>query len=256
MKKILVEVNNFHISFGSKSILKNVTFKLYEGECLALIGASGEGKSVLLRSLVGLEKPDKGQIIIEDEDVTQFDEEEFLKVRKKLAYAFQGGALFESMTVYDNLAFPLREHTSLNETSIQKIIQRELEDLNLSGCEERYPQELSGGMQKRVGVARAIIMSPKIILYDEPTTGLDPYNTKKMENIILRLKKRGATSILVTHDMLSAQRVCDRVALLMGGNIRARGTPKDLEKSHNKLIRNFIEGIKEAGNGQKNSKKS
>ena len=189
MKKILVEVNNFHISFGSKSILKNVTFKLYEGECLALIGASGEGKSVLLRSLVGLEKPDKGQIVIEGEDVTRFGEEDFLKVRKKLAYAFQGGALFESMTVYDNLAFPLREHTSLNETSIQKIIQRELEDLNLSGCENRYPQELSGGMQKRVGVARAIIMSPKIILYDEPTTGLDPYNTKKNGKYHFTLKE-------------------------------------------------------------------
>lgn len=244
MKKILLEVKNFHISFGSKAILKDITFKLYEGECLALIGASGEGKSVLLRSLVGLEKPNKGRIFIEGEDVTRYTEMEFTKIRKKLAYAFQGGALFESMTVYDNLAFPLREHTSLNETSIQKIIKKELEDLNLSGCEESYPQELSGGMQKRVGVARAIIMSPKIILYDEPTTGLDPYNTKKMENIILRLKKRGATSILVTHDMLSAKRVCDRVALLMDGNIKARGAPQDLEKSHNKLINNFIAGIK------------
>jgi len=244
MKKVLLEVKNFHISFGSKNILKGINFKLYEGECLALIGASGEGKSVLLRSLVGLEKPDKGQIFIEGEDVTHYSEKEFIKVRKQIAFSFQGGALFETMSVYDNLAFPLREHTSLNETSIEKIIKRELEDLNLSGCEGNYPQELSGGMQKRVGVARAIITSPRILLYDEPTTGLDPYNTRKMESIILRLKKRGSTSILVTHDMLSAKRVCDRVALLVDGDIRARGKPEDLEKSHNKLIRNFTEGIK------------
>ena len=173
-----------------------------------------------------------------------FTEKEFIKVRKKLAYAFQEGALFDSMTVYDNLAFSLREHTQLDETSIRKIIKKELEDLNLAGCENRFPQELSGGMRKRVGVARAIIISPKIILYDEPTTGLDPYNTRKMENMILRLQKRGATSILVTHDMLSAKRVCDRVALLMDGEIRARGAPQDLEKSHNKLISHFITGTK------------
>ena len=244
MKKILIEVKNFHVSFGKKEILKGIDFKLYEGECLALIGASGAGKSILLRSIVGLEKPRRGQIFIEGEDITHFSESEFIRIRKKVAYAFQGGALFDSMTVYDNLAYPLREHTSLNETSIQKIILKELEDLGLSGSENFYPQELSGGMQKRVGVARSVIMSPKIILYDEPTTGLDPYNTKNMENMILRLQKRGATSILVTHDMLSAKRVCDRVALLVDGDIRARGAPQDLEKSHNKLINHFISGTK------------
>ena len=244
MKKILIEVKNFHVSFGSKEILKGIDFKLYEGECLALIGASGVGKSILLRSMVGLEKPSEGEIFIEGENITHFTETEFIKIRKKVAYAFQGGALFQSMTVYDNLAFSLREHTKLDESSIQKIIKKELEDLNLVGCEDRYPQELSGGMQKRVGVARAIIMSPKIILYDEPTTGLDPYNTRNMENMILRLQKRGATSILVTHDMLSAKRVCDRVVLLVDGDIRARGAPQDLEKSHNKLLNRFISGEK------------
>ena len=243
-RKILIEVKNFYVSFGSKPILKGIDFKLYEGECLALIGASGAGKSILLRSMVGLEKPSKGQIFIEGEDVTHFTEGEFIKVRKKVAYAFQGGALFQSMTVYDNLAFPLRAHTKLNESSIEKIIKKELDDLNLAGCEEKYPQELSGGMQKRVGVARSIIMSPKIILYDEPTTGLDPFNTRNMENMILRLQKRGATSILVTHDMLSAKRVCDRVALLVDGDIQARGAPQDLEKSHNKLLNHFISGTK------------
>ena len=244
MRKILIEVKNFHVSFGSKKILKGINFKLFEGECLALIGASGVGKSILLRSMVGLQKPDRGQIFVEQEDVTHFSESEFIRIRKKVAYAFQGGALFDSMTVYDNLAYSLREHTRLNETSIRKIILKELEDLDLLGCENRFPQELSGGMQKRVGVARSIIMSPKIILYDEPTTGLDPYNTRNMENMILRLQKRGATSILVTHDMLSAKRVCDRVALLMDGDIQARGAPQDLEKSHNKLISRFINGVK------------
>ena len=244
MKKVLIEVKNFHVSFDSKKILKGIDFKLYEGECLVLIGASGAGKSILLRSIVGLEKPSRGQIFIEGEDITQFTESEFIRIRKKVAYAFQEGALFQSMTVYDNLAFSLREHTNLPESSIKKIIKKELEDLNLEGCEDRYPQELSGGMQKRVGVARAIIMSPKIILYDEPTTGLDPFNTKNMENMILRLQKRGATSILVTHDMLSAKRVCDRVALLLDGDIRARGTPQDLEKSHNVLLNHFTSGTK------------
>ena len=244
MKKVLIEVKNFHVAFETKKILKGIDFKLYEGECLALIGASGAGKSILLRSIVGLEKPSQGQIFIEGEDITRFTESEFTKIRKKVAYAFQGGALFQSMTVYDNLAFSLREHTNLPESSIKKIIKKELEDLHLEGCEDRYPQELSGGMQKRVGVARSIIMSPKIILYDEPTTGLDPFNTRNMENMILRLQKRGATSILVTHDMLSAKRVCDRVALLLDGDIRARGTPQDLEKSHNKLLNHFTSGTK------------
>lgn len=244
MRKVLIEIKNFYVSFNEKEILKGINFKLYEGECLALIGASGAGKSILLRSIVGLEKPHRGQIFIEGENVTRFSEAEFIKIRKKVAYAFQGGALFESMTIYDNLAYSLREHTRLDETSIKKIISKELEDLGLSGCENFYPQELSGGMKKRVGVARAIIMSPKIILYDEPTTGLDPYNTRNMENMILRLQKRGATSILVTHDMLSAKRVCDRVALLVDGDIRARGAPQDLEKSHNKLISHFISGTK------------
>ena len=244
VRKVLIEVKNFHVSFNSKKILKGINFKLYDGECLALIGASGAGKSILLRSMVGLEKPNQGQIFVEDEDVTDFSEYEFIKIRKKVAYAFQGGALFESMTVYDNLAYSLREHTQLDETSIEKIILKELEDLDLVGCENFYPQELSGGMRKRVGVARSVIMSPKIILYDEPTTGLDPYNTRNMENMILRLQKRGATSILVTHDMSSAKRVCDRVALLVDGDIRARGAPQDLEKSHNKLISHFISGTK------------
>lgn len=242
MKKVLIEIKDFHVSFDSKEILKGINFKLYEKECLALIGASGVGKSILLRSMVGLQKPQKGQVFVEEQDVTHFSEKQFIDIRKQVAYVFQGGALFENMTVYDNLAYPLREHSSLHETSIKKIVLKELEDLELSGCEDRYPQELSGGMRKRVGVARSVIMSPKIILYDEPTTGLDPYNTRNMEKLILRLQKRGATTILVTHDMLSAKRVCDRVALLVDGDIRARGRPSDLEESHNKLLDHFVSG--------------
>lgn len=242
MKKVLIEVKDFHVSFEDKEVLKGINFKLYEKECLALIGASGVGKSILLRSMVGLQKPNKGEVFIEGVNVTHYTEKQFIDIRKKIAYVFQEGALFDNMTVYDNLAYALREHTTLNETSIHKIIIKELEDLELLGCENRYPQELSGGMKKRVGVARSVIMSPKIVLYDEPTTGLDPYNTRNMEKLILRLQKRGVTSILVTHDMLSAQRVCDRVVLLVDGDIRARGRPSDLEKSHNKLINNFIKG--------------
>lgn len=239
----VIEVHDFHKSFGSKKVHQGVTFKVTKGECLGLIGGSGVGKSVILRSLIGLEKPDRGDILIEGVNITRFSERELLPVRKKVAYAFQGGALFDSMSVYENLAYPLREHTKLSEAEIARRIKEELEEFGLQGNEANFPANLSGGMQKRLGLARAIIIGPRVVLYDEPTAGLDPHNTLKIQEMILRLKSKGVTSILVTHDMPSAFAVCDRIAMLMNGRVAAIGTREELEGERGKgVISRFIAG--------------
>lgn len=238
----IIEVKNFKKSFGAKLVHKDVTFHVRKGECLGLIGGSGVGKSVILRSLIGLEKPDSGQIVIDDQEITSMTEHELAEIRKKMAYVFQGGALFDSMTVYENLAYPLREHFKYPEAEIRRRILTQLEEFGLSGCDQLYPGNLSGGMQKRVGLARSMMMEPEIVLYDEPTAGLDPYNTKKIQEHILRLKNKGKTSILVTHDMPTAFAVCDKMAFLLNGVISAQGTMAELEKDSAGLISRFING--------------
>jgi phospholipid/cholesterol/gamma-HCH transport system ATP-binding protein len=239
----VIDVRDFHKSFSGKKVHEGVTFSVKRGECLGLIGGSGMGKSVILRSLIGLEKPDAGEIIIDGVNITRFNEKELLEIRKKVAYAFQGGALFDSMSVYENLAYPLREHTKLNEAEISKKIKDELEEFGLEGNESNFPASLSGGMQKRLGLARAIIINPSVVLYDEPTAGLDPFNTIKIQDMILRLKQKGVTSILVTHDMPSAFAVCDRIAMLMHGRIEAQGTRAELEgEGGHGVISRFIAG--------------
>ena len=240
----LIEIKNLYISFSKKKILRGVTFYLQQGECLGLIGGSGEGKSTLLRSIIGLEQPSSGQIFVEGENILRLDTNQLIAIRKKVAYAFQGGALFDSMTVYDNLAFPLREHTDWNEQKIKETIFRELKEFEMEDSINMHPSELSGGMQKRVGIARATITKPKVILYDEPTSGLDPYKKRNMENTIIKLQKRGTSSILVTHDMKSALKLCNRIALLQNGQIKAIDTPQNFQTSYNKLLNNFIQGIK------------
>lgn len=241
MKKA-IEVKHYKKSFGTKVVHKDVSFSLMKGECLGLIGGSGSGKSVILRSLIGLEKPDSGQIIIDGEDITMMNEKELLPVRKKVAYVFQGGALFDSLSVYENLAYPLREHTKLPEEEISAKIINLLKEFGLQGNESVYPAELSGGMQKRVGLARAIIMNPDIVLYDEPTAGLDPYNTIRIQEMILELKKKGVTSILVTHDMPTATAVCDRIALLVNGFITYEGKLTDISKDSDDPVFQFVHG--------------
>ena len=233
----LIQVKNFRKTFGKKIVHSDVNVSLQENECLGLIGGSGTGKSVLLRSLIGLEKPDSGQIIFGGRDITKFSEEELIDVRKNIAYAFQGGALFDSMTVFDNLAYPLREHTNLSHKEISEKIHFQLGQFGLADSEHLFPGSLSGGMQKRVGLARAIILGPNVILYDEPTAGLDPYNTKKIEEMIIDLKSTGTSSILVTHDMPVAFSVCDRIAFLYEGTIKQILSKKDFS---NKNIDNEI----------------
>lgn len=239
----MIEVVNFAKSFAGRMIHQNVSFKVSQGECLGLIGGSGAGKSVILRSLIGLNRADSGRIRIENEDITELKEESLKEIRKKVAYVFQGGALFDSMSVYDNLAYPLREHTQLSEVEIKTRIQETLKEFGLSEAEGLLPASLSGGMQKRVGLARAIILHPKVVLYDEPTAGLDPYNTNRIEEMILMLKNKGVTSILVTHDMPVALAVCDRLILLQKGLIRSELTPKEFQSAPDTHpLKRFIHG--------------
>lgn len=238
----VIEVSHFHKSFDDKKIHQDVNFYVKKGECLGLIGGSGTGKSVLLRSLVGLEKPDSGQILINGIDISKMNERELNQIRKKVAYVFQGGALFDSMTVYENLAYPLREHFNLSETEIAEKIRLQLEEFGLPGSEQLYPGNLSGGMQKRVGLARAMMMGPEVVLYDEPTAGLDPYNTKRIQESILALKAKGVTSILVTHDMPTVYAVCDKVALLLNGQIGEQHLIEKLQLEADGPMSQFING--------------
>lgn len=238
----VIEVKNFKKSFGTKLVHSDVSFYVKKGECLGLVGGSGAGKSVILRSIIGLEKPDSGSIWINDKEITKFHEIDWLNLRKHVAYAFQGGALFDSMTVFQNLSYPLVEHTKLSKIEIEHKIKAQLHDFGLQGTEKLFPNELSGGMQKRVGLARAMMLEPEIILYDEPTAGLDPYNTKRIQELILNLKTKGVTSILVTHDMPTAFAVCDKFAFLKDKVIKEQGTIEQLKEQKNSLIHQFIEG--------------
>ena len=241
--RTIVEFRGFQKRFGSKLVHRDVNFQLFEGECLGLLGGSGSGKSVILRSLIGLERPDAGDIIFDGENIGLMRERNMVEIRKKVAYVFQNGALFDSMTVYENLAYPLRAHTQLPEDEIRERIRSQLAEFDLEGNDDVMPANLSGGMQKRVGLARSIILQPKVVLYDEPTAGLDPHNTLRIQDMILRLKKRGVSSIFVTHDMPSAFAVCDRIALLREGRIEAIGTRDELESTgHDSLLSRFIRG--------------
>lgn len=241
-KQPLIRVRGVKKRFGQKIVHDGIDLDIYQGEVLTLMGGSGSGKSVLLRALIGLEKPDEGEIFVGDTDIVKLDEDELVEIRKRIAYVFQYGALFDSYTVEENLAYPLREHTTLTESEIKARIKETLTKVGLDGSQALLPSDLSGGMQRRVGVARSIIMKPEVILYDEPTTGLDPYNTKQVLKIMLDLQKQGATTVLVTHDMSSIFKVTDRVAFLRKGTIEALGTASEIEKSKDPVLQGFIQG--------------
>lgn len=238
----VIQIKNFKKSFGTNLVHDGVTFDVKKGECLGLVGGSGAGKSVILRSLIGLEQADSGSILINSVDITHMSEKELVEIRKKIAYVFQNGALFDSMTVFDNLAYSLRAHTQLNESQIDDRISAQLDEFGLLSAKLLYPSELSGGMQKRIGLARAIMLGPDIILYDEPTAGLDPYNTIKIQELILRMKSKGVTSILVTHDMPTGIAVCDRFVFLQNKVISEDGQTEELLNKPDSLINQFIKG--------------
>lgn len=242
MAEPVIQVKDVCKRYESKIVHNHISLDIYEGEILTLMGGSGSGKSVLLRSLIGLERPDSGEICYHGQDILKLSEEQLTPVRKKIAYVFQYGALFDSLSVAENLAYPLREHTNMSEREIQEKIALSLQKVGLDGSQHLLPSDLSGGMQRRVGVARSIIMDPEVILYDEPTTGLDPYNTNQILKIILQLQEQGATTVLVTHDMSSIFAVTDRVAFLREGSIRAVGTAEEIKNTKDAVVHGFING--------------
>lgn len=239
---VVISVKNLETGFGSKTIHKDLSVDIKKNEILVLLGASGSGKSVFLRTLIGLEQPRKGSCFFNDKDVFTNGEKDWVYVRKKIAYAFQGGALFDSLTVEENLSYPLREHAKLNKNVIRAQVSEMLKHLGLPGTEKLLPASLSGGMQKRVGLARAIMLDPEVILYDEPTAGLDPANSRNISETILKLKESGKTSILVTHDIDCALRVADRVAFIYRGKIEVLQTIEEVKSNPHPLIDSYLKG--------------
>ena len=239
-KTVALKVEGLVKSFGNKKVHNGVTFELQKGEVLGLFGGSGAGKSVILRSIIGLEHPDDGKIIFEGQDLTELTERKLMQVRKKIAYVFQNGAIFDSLSVEENLAYSLQEHTSLNPAQIKAKVNEMLELIDMKGSNDLLPAELSGGMQKRAGLARAIILGPEIILFDEPTAGLDPMNTQRLLDNVKKLKERGMTGIFVTHDIPAAVQISDRIAILNQGKIHVIDTVENLLNSADPLVKSFL----------------
>lgn len=236
-----IEFQDLRKAYGVKNVLRGASLKVYRGEVLVILGGSGTGKSVTLRHMLGLEAPDAGRVIIEDEDVTDLPEEELYRVRKKFGMLFQSGALFDSMTVFENVAFPLREHTEMNEDEIARAVREKLELVNLPNSEHLMPVDLSGGMRKRVGLARSIVLDPQVILYDEPTTGLDPITSQTINELIVDLQaKLNVTSVVVTHDIHSAFSVGDRIAFLHQGVFEWVGSMDEARDTDNPRLRDFL----------------
>jgi phospholipid/cholesterol/gamma-HCH transport system ATP-binding protein len=222
-------------------VLKGINLRIEEGEVLALIGPSGYGKSVLLKHIMGLMKPDRGTVLIKGRDINKIKGKALNDIKAQFGVLFQGGALFDSLTVYDNVAFPLVEKTKLNPMEVRERVMRELEQVGLKGMENKYPAEISGGMKKRVAMARAIIMEPKIVFFDEPTTGLDPIITKTIQELIQSCHRRfGFTAIIVTHEVPSIFKIVDRVAMLHDGAILEQGTPEEVLASPSPIVQEFL----------------
>lgn len=241
--KTIIEFKDIHTSFDGHFIHRGINLCVKEGEILSLIGSSGVGKSLLLKELIGILKPDSGEIIVMGRDIVPLREEELIEIRRNVGILFQGAALFDSLSVYENVAYPLREHTNLREREIKEKIQEKLGLVGLEGTEDKMPDELSGGMKKRVGLARAIAIEPKIILYDEPTTGIDPITAEKINDLILSLQdKLGITTIVVTHDLHCVKKIANKLAMISDGKIITEGTWDEFENSEIKVIREFISG--------------
>jgi phospholipid/cholesterol/gamma-HCH transport system ATP-binding protein len=236
-----ISVRGLEKAFGGKPILRGIDLDIGPGETMVVLGGSGEGKSVMLRHLNGLLRPDRGEIVVNGERLAGLSEDAFGAIRLKVAMVFQGGALFDSLNVYQNIAYPLREHTTMSAARMCERVGELLAMVELSGIERLYPAQLSGGMRKRVALARAIALEPRAVLYDEPTTGLDPITTHKISMLIRSLQDRlGFTSVVVTHDIKSALLVGDRFALLDNGRVRFIGTAAEAGASSDNLMRQFI----------------
>ena len=239
-----IELQRLWKSFDSKKqVLRDMSISIDRGETVVIVGGSGTGKSVTLKHIIGLLKPDRGHVLVDDHDVVSMGEVELNQFRRRFGMAFQEGALFDSMNVYENIAFPLRRHTKMNEDQIRARVEECLEDVHLHGVEKKRPSELSGGMRRRVGFARAISLKPEILLFDEPTTGLDPVISDIIAELICEMDmKLGTTTVTITHDMKVAFKIADRVAMLHEGHIIEQGTPEVFQQSKNPIVQQFIEG--------------
>lgn len=240
----MIEVRHLSKSFGSNLILDDLSFGIEKGESVVIIGRSGGGKSVLLKHLIALLKPDDGQVLIAGENIVPLNERELLRVRRRFGMLFQGAALFDSLTVAENIAFPLRRDPTLEEGEIADRVAHVLDLVELPGIEQKNPSELSGGMRKRVGLARAIVYQPEIVLYDEPTTGLDPVVSDSIDKLILRVRDRlKVTTVVVTHDMRSTRRLGQRILMLHERKLYASGTADEIFNAKDPIVRRFVEGI-------------
>ncbi len=239
----MIEIVDLHKSFGEKKVLKGVNVSVDRGETLVIIGQSGSGKSILIKHLIGLITPDKGEIYVDGVEITGLNEEELYRVRSKFAMLFQGAALFDSLTVLENVRFGLERYTDHAPEEIEEMARHALLRVGLRDIENLMPHELSGGMRKRVGLARAIAYQPEIILYDEPSTGIDPIRADAINDLIIQMKNElKMTSIVITHDMVSTYKVADRVAMLYQGKIIADGPPEEIRASENPIVQQFITG--------------
>jgi len=239
----MIEVRNLHKSFGNQHVLRGVNLKVEAGQTLALIGGSGKGKSVLLKHIIGLIKPDEGNILIDNADLNSLRGKELKTLKNRLGIVFQFGALFDSLTVYENVAFPLKEKTKLSNKEINEKVIKELTNVGLENDMEKFPAQISGGMRKRVALARCLILDPEIIFFDEPTTGLDPVIASSIYRIIRSLQeKRKLTALIVSHEIPGIFKVVNRVAMLHDGKIISEGTPEEIQTTNNHVVQQFLNG--------------
>ncbi len=242
-RRPLIQLIGVHKSYNGTQVLRGVTLDVFAGETLCIIGGSGCGKTVTLRHIIGLESPDEGRVTFDGKDVADLTALERVKMRTRFGMVFQGGALFDSLDVGENVAFPLREHTRVEEQTVRERVAQKLALVGLSGAERKMPAELSGGMKKRVALARAIVLDPEVVLYDEPTTGLDPVTADVINELILRAQHTlKTTAVIVTHDMTSVYKVADRVVMLHEGLIVIDGSPAEVRASADPVVHAFIEG--------------
>lgn len=237
----MISVQGLYKRFGNHEVLRGIDLDIPEGSTCVILGGSGSGKTVLMKHMIGLLKPERGRVIVDGEDLVPMDADELERVRRKFGMVFQAAALFDSMTVFENVAFPLREHHKTRDEEAREIVRQKLALVGLEGVEDKYPADLSGGMRKRVGLARAIVMDPKIVLYDEPTTGLDPITTDSVDEMILDAKRElGVTSVVISHDIASAFKVADSLAFLYEGQIIANGPPQSLRDHPHPALKKFL----------------
>ena len=240
----MIEIQDLYKSFHGQAVLKGTSLSIPKGEIVALVGRSGNGKTVLLKIVAGLLKPDRGRVVIDREDIFSLNGRALSKVRNRLGFLFQGGALFDSMTVFDNVAFPLREKTGMDEGDIREKVLYELENVGLSEAKDKYPSQLSGGMRKRAAVARELVLQPEIMLFDEPTTGLDPISCHAILKLIQDLHKRlNFTGIIATHEIPRVFQIASRVAIIQEGVMLAVGSPEEITASKDPSVEAFIRGI-------------